>query len=118
MEINEKEVIPDEGMSYLKAKKKAREIRDFYINLTLFCLIIPIIIVVNLIFVPHFHWFWFSMIGWGTGLVFHGFSTFEFSPFFKKGWEERKTQEFMQEELKREQLKNDLLNQQDDTNRK
>ncbi len=114
----DKEVFQDQERSYLKAKKKAREIRDFYINLTLFCLIIPIIIAVNLIFVPHFHWFWFSVIGWGTGVVFHGFSTFEFSPFFKKGWEERKIQEFIKEELRREQLKKNLLNQEDDTNRK
>ena len=118
MEIINKEALPDEGLSYLKAKKKAREIRDFYINLTLFCLIMPVIITINLIFVPDFHWFWFSMIGWGTGVVFHGLSAFGFSPFFKKGWEERKLQEFIQDEVKKKKKKKDLLNQQDDTNRK
>lgn len=104
----EPNIEPRDEIRYQKAKKKAREIRDFYINLTLYSFFIPLIIGINLYFVPQFHWFWFSIIGWGTGLAFHGLSTFEIHPLMKNNWEERKIQQFMKEELEREQKHNNL----------
>ena len=83
MEINETKTLDNEKMHYQKAKKKVREIRDFYINLSLFSFFIPVLIFINLFFVPEFHWFWFSIIGWGTGLTFHGLTAFEYHPFMK-----------------------------------
>ena len=102
MELNHYSQLDNDKLRYQKAKTKAREIRDFYINLSLFCLFIPVIISINLIFVPQFHWFWFSIIGWGTGVVFHGLSAFDYHPFMNNNWEERKIQQFMQEDLERE----------------
>ena len=102
MEINQFKASDSDKIQYLKAQKKVREIRDFYINLGLFCLFIPTIIFINLNYVPEFHWFWFSIIGWGTGVTFHGLSTFNFRPFLNNNWEERKIQQFMQEDLERE----------------
>lgn len=87
---------------YQKAKAKAREIRDFYINLSLFCFFIPVIIAVNLYFVPQYQWFWFSIIGWGTGLTFQGLTAFEIHPFLKQNWEERKIQQFLNEEIEKQ----------------
>ncbi len=111
MEINQLKASDSEKIQYLKAQKKAREIRDFYINLSLFCLFIPVIISINLIFVPEFHWFWFSIIGWGTGVVFHGLSTFNFQPFMSHNWEERKIQQFIDQEIELEKQENHLKNQ-------
>lgn len=110
MEIMEPNSEMRDEMQYQKAKKKVREIRDFYINLSLYCIFIPVIIAINLLFVPQFHWFWFSIIGWGTGVIFHGLSTFEIHPLMKNNWEERKIQQFMKEELEREQKQNTLKN--------
>lgn len=106
MEIKQFSDLEKEKMQYQKAKKKAREIRDFYINLSLFSFFIPIIIFINLYFVPEFHWFWFSMLGWGTGLIFHGLSAFNSHPFMKDNWEERKIQQFIIEEIEREKQNN------------
>ena len=92
----------DDNIRYQKAKKKAREIREFYINLSFFCFFIPLLIAINLHFVPQFHWFWFPIIGWGTGLTFHGLSAFEIHPFMRNNWEERKIQQFIKEDLERE----------------
>ncbi|WP_116787291.1 2TM domain-containing protein [Flavobacterium psychrotrophum] len=88
----------NEQDAYKRARKKVREIKGFYINVVCYCTIIPILIYVNLTFVPEFHWFWFSALGWGTGLMFHGFSAFGIVPGFSKDWEERKLREFMEKE--------------------
>ena len=50
MEINETKTLDNEKMHYQKAKKKVREIRDFYINLSLFSFFIPVLIFINLFF--------------------------------------------------------------------
>ena len=79
---------------YLKAQKQVNEIKGFYIHLTVYCLIIPCIIFINLKFVPYFHWFWFSAIGWGFGLVMHALQVFGYS----KNWEERKIKEILEKD--------------------
>ena len=96
-----------EELKYQKAKKKAKNIRAFYFQLTAYCIIIPILIYINLRYVPEFHWFWFSMIGWGTGVIMHGMEAFDLNPFLGKNWEERKLKQFLEEE----KLKQEKLNQ-------
>ncbi|WP_075341396.1 2TM domain-containing protein [Tenacibaculum agarivorans] len=83
-----------EEQRYLKAKKKVKEIKGFYIHLALYILNTPIIVATNLIFVPQFHWFWFSVLGWGVAIGIHAFVTFS-DRLFGKDWEERKIQELM-----------------------
>lgn len=90
----------NEQEAYKRARKKVREIKGFFANLMCYCLVIPILIYINLRFSPEFHWFWFSMIGWGTGVFFHGISAFGVIPFLGKDWEERKLREFMHQENK------------------
>ncbi|WP_373940730.1 2TM domain-containing protein [Polaribacter sejongensis] len=51
---------------YIRAQKRVKKIKGFYTHLSIYCIVIPIIIFVNLKFEPHFHWFWFSLCGWGT----------------------------------------------------
>jgi len=100
-----------EEIKYHKAKKKAKEIRAFYFQLTAFCIVIPVLIYINLTYVPEFHWFWFSIIGWGTGVIMHGMEVFDLNPFLGKNWEERKLQQFIEEEkLKQERFNNQFKN--------
>lgn len=88
----------NEQLAYKRAKKKVQEIKGFYLNLMCYCLIIPILVYINLTYSPGFHWFWFSALGWGTGVLFHGISAFNVIPFLGCDWEERKMREFMQQE--------------------
>ena len=82
--------------SYLRAQKKVDDMKGFYTHLSVYCLIIPFIIFVNLKFVPQFHWFWFSLIGWGFGLFCHWLNVFGFSLLgFGDKWQERKIKEYM-----------------------
>lgn len=106
MEI--KNLDSSDGILYQKTKKKVREIRDFYINLSFFCVAMPIIIGCNIYYVPHFHCFWFSLLGWGGGLLFHGLSAFEVNPFMRNNWEQRKIQEFMKESAERDERENNF----------
>lgn len=81
---------------YIKAKEKIRRIKEFYWHLATYILVVPLLIFINLKFVPQFHWFWFSALGWGVGLANHAFQVFNgFTLFFGKDWEERKVKEYM-----------------------
>jgi len=87
MEIEDRNI----DQKYIKAKKRVEKIKGFYSNLIAYCLIIPFLIMVNYLTYWEFKWFWFSAIGWGIGVVIHGFMTFAIS----SDWEERKIKEFM-----------------------
>jgi hypothetical protein len=85
---------------YYKAQKRVKEIKGFYSHLTVYCLVIPIIIFMNLKFEPSFHWFWFSAVGWGLGLFFHWLRVFGFKFLgFGNDWEEKKIKELMEEQM-------------------
>ena len=85
-----------EEQRYLKAKKRVKDIKGFYVHLFVYLITIPIIIYVNLAFVPGFHWFWFSVLGWGVGILFHWLGVFGFNKLgLGKEWEERKIREYM-----------------------
>ena len=89
-----------ESSKYIRAVERVEEIKGFYSSLIAYCIVIPFLIFINLKYVPQFHWFWFPMIGWGIGLIFSGFKAFAYNPFLGKNWEERKIQQFMNEDKK------------------
>lgn len=91
----------NENTSYLRAKERVEKIKGFYGNLASYCVVIPILIIINLTTNSNgFQWFWFPMLGWGLGVLFHAFETFGYG----KSWEEKKIQE--------------ILNKQNNTNNK
>lgn len=80
--------------SYIRARKRVDDLKDFYGNLISYMLVIPFLIFINFRTSPEFHWFWFPMFGWGIGLAFHALKVF--MPSYD--WEERKIKEFMEKE--------------------
>ena len=70
------------------------DIKGFYSNLLSYAIVIPFLIFINYKTYWGFQWFWFPMIGWGIGLIFHAFGVFGYG----KDWEERKIREIMQKE--------------------
>lgn len=85
--------------TYQLAKKRVKKIKGFYTHFTIYCIVIPIIIFTNLNFEPHFHWFWFSVVGWGIGLFSHWLNVFGFKMIgLGKGWEEKKIKELINEQ--------------------
>jgi hypothetical protein len=81
----------NEQDAYYKAKKRVEEIKGFYSNLLSYCIVIPFLAFIDYRTNTGFHWFWFPMLGWGLGLIFHAFGVFGYG----KSWEERKIQELL-----------------------
>lgn len=91
----------EEKLRFIKAQKRVQQIKEFYSHLLVYMIIIPILIVINLKYTPNYHWFWFSMIGWGVGLALHALQIFEgYKLFLGKDWEENKIKELMNQDYK------------------
>ncbi len=95
----------NEAAAYERAKNKVKEIKGFYINLTCYCIVIPVLIFINLRFTPEYHWFWYSTIAWGSGVLIHGLGAFGYLSFMSKNWEERKIKEFMEQDINKNKWK-------------
>mgnify|MGYP000885646308 FL=1 len=83
---------------YFKARKRVEEIKGFYGNLIAYVVVNVGLMVLNLLTSPGYLWFFFPMLGWGIGVLFHGMKVFNYMPFFGKDWEEKKIKEFMDKE--------------------
>jgi hypothetical protein len=94
--IMETKQIQNEQDAYYKAKKRVDELKGFYSNLLSFFVVIPFLVFINYRTYWGFQWFWFPMLGWGMGIIFHAFGIFGYG----KSWEERKIQEIMERESK------------------
>ena len=95
--IMETKNIYSENMAYVRAKERVEKLKGFYGNLISYCVVIPVLIIINLS-TSSFQWFWFPMLGWGMGLTFHALETFGYG----KSCEEKKIQEILQKESKEE----------------
>ncbi|MFT7350910.1 MAG: hypothetical protein ACI9XR_000633 [Flavobacterium sp.] len=84
--------------AYQNAYKKVQEIKGFYVHATIYVLVIGFLIFINLKYSADYLWFLWSAGGWGIGLFFHALRVFNFIKFFGKDWEEKKIQDFMDEE--------------------
>ena len=83
---------------YFKARKRVEEIKGFYGNLIAYIVVNIGLMVLNLLTSPGYLWFFWPMLGWGIGVLFHGMKVFNYMPFFGKDWEEKKISEFMDKE--------------------
>ena len=82
-----------EQEAYYRAKKRVEDIKGFFGNLVSYCVVIPFFIVINYRTSWGNQWFWFPMLGWGMGVIFHAFGVF-----YGKDWEERKIKQFLEKE--------------------
>jgi two-component system, LytTR family, sensor kinase len=87
----------DDG--YVRARKHVEELKEFYYSLISYCIVIPFLIFIWYRFTPDtIQWFWFPMFGWGMGLCFQAYKVFVNNGVLGRNWEQRKIDEFMQEE--------------------
>lgn len=85
--------------AYLKAKKRMNDIKGFYYHLFVTIFAIPVVIGVNLQFVPNFYFFWYAVIGMLFGLFFHWLGVFGFEKLgLGKDWEQKKIKEMMEKD--------------------
>lgn len=93
--VMETQNIYNENTAYLMAKDRVEKLKSFYGNLISYCIVIPVLIIINLN-TSNYQWFWYPMLGWGLGVTFHALETFGFG----KSWEERKIQQLLENEDK------------------
>lgn len=79
-----------DNQEYNEAFKRVKEIKGFYINLLIYFITHAILIYVNLKYSAGFHWFWYSVLFWGAGLLLYGMKVFGYIPFMDSNWEEKK----------------------------
>lgn len=95
METNYKE-----NISYQSAKKKVKDIKGFYVHLTVYLFVNIAIFIVNtrdegIIEGLGNFWNYSTAFFWGIGLLAHWATVFGPNFLFGKDWEERKIKELM-----------------------
>ncbi len=88
----------DEKNAYFNAKKRVEEIKGFYGNLSSYVVVISTLAIINLCTSPEYLWFFWPMLGWGIGVIFHGLRVFNYMPFLGSDWEEKKIAQIMEQE--------------------
>jgi two-component system LytT family sensor kinase len=85
--------------SYVRARKRVEEMKEFYYSLISYCIVIPFLIFIYFRYTPGIiQWFWFPMFGWGIGLAFHAYKVYVNDGVLGSGWEKRKIEKFMKED--------------------
>ena len=116
MEILANNMKDSKETNYDRAKKKVESIKGFYSHLKAFIIIILIIILIRTGVIPIIQigetdmdfqrWLdwniYLTPVLWGIVLIIHGLYVFRGKISFLKRWEDRKMNEFMQEEEKNE----------------
>ncbi|MFZ1946487.1 MAG: 2TM domain-containing protein [bacterium] len=62
--------------AYEKARTRVEEKLDFFGHLAVYVVVNAFLIFINLKYSPGTLWFYWSLIGWGIGVFFHGMGTF------------------------------------------
>ncbi|CAN1524781.1 2TM domain containing protein [Flavobacteriaceae bacterium] len=83
---------------YYKARRRVEEIKGFYGNLTSFVVVNIGLFALNMYTTPKHLWFYWPLLWWGIGVVFHGLKVFNLMPVFGKDWEQQKIKELMDKE--------------------
>lgn len=79
---------------YNKAVEQVACIKSFYTHLVIYFLVMGVLAYVNYS-TTSFIWVIFPAVGWGLGLLSHGFRAFGQNLIFGRDWEERKIKELM-----------------------
>jgi hypothetical protein len=91
----------DDQERYERARKRVEEIKGFYVHLVVYVLVNLGLFLINIISSPETLWFYWPLIGWGIGLVAHGFGVFGLPGVLGEDWEEKKIRQIMEKERER-----------------
>ena len=90
----------DTEAAYTRARRRVKEVRDFYGHLALYLIVNGVFVLIDLLdgddgetFLG-LDWAYFMLIGWGVFVLGHFFSVFVFDRrLFGDAWQKRKTQQ-------------------------
>ena len=87
--------VPEGQDAYRRARRRARQIRGFYVHVAVFVAVNILLHLINFVATPKIYWAFWPLLGWGIGLLAHGLATYRWMPFLGRDWEERKIRELM-----------------------
>ncbi len=93
----------DEKERYERAKKRVRELKDFYGHLIAYAGVNVMLFIINWVTSPGTWWFYWVTIFWGIGVMWHAISVFASGRVESKQWEEKKIKELMEKEKQEQQ---------------
>ncbi|MBS9781441.1 MAG: helix-turn-helix domain-containing protein [Gammaproteobacteria bacterium] len=77
------------------AYQKVRAIKQFYIKLFVFAIVMTGLLIVNIVTTPETWWVQWVFLGWGAGLVIRALKTFDFLPPLGVEWEKRQLAKYL-----------------------
>ena len=80
---------------YQEAKQRVKQLKGFYVHLTVYVLVNAMLFLINLTTTPDVLWFIWPLIGWGVGILMHAVYVFGFGRWLGPDWEEKKIKEIM-----------------------
>ena len=81
------------------AMRHVRKIRDFYVRVARYVIVITGLAIFNFIKMPDRIWVIWPALGWGLGLVFYGMRVFGTMPFMNADWEKRQVEKYLGRKL-------------------
>ncbi|OBW96242.1 helix-turn-helix domain-containing protein [Gallibacterium salpingitidis] len=81
------------------ALKKVRQIRDFYIQLSIYFVINLLLFLINLIMTPDYWWVIWVVIGWGIGILIKAFRIWVIPIWLDDEWERKKVEQQLNKRL-------------------
>ena len=89
-----------EEQKYLRAKKKIKSIKGFYVHLTVYILVNAFLLIARVLSGEGWRVFWefnsySTILFWGIGIAFHAFGVFGMDFILGKSWEDKKIKELM-----------------------
>lgn len=98
----------DEQERYKRARKRVKQLKEFYSHLGSYVLVISFLAVINVATGSGYPWVIWPALGWGLGLAFHAASVF-MPNLFGEDWEDRKIRELMAKDGEKLKTKNDFF---------
>ena len=81
------------------ALARVRRIKEFYIHLAEYCVIIGSLAVMNVFVSSHTPWVLFAAVPWGLVLIVYGLRAFDKLPFLSGEWERRQVERYLGRQL-------------------
>lgn len=76
-----------------------RKVKGFYVHLSQYLIVIPMLAVLNLVISADYWWVVWPALGWGVGVLAHGLSVFAAVPFLNGDWERRQVEKYLGRKL-------------------
>lgn len=87
-----KEAMAREAAKDREARRQVEGLLAFYIHLAVFVGVMALLVAINVLTATPW-WVHWPLMGWGLGLLAHGFVTLSGMPARVAGWKDRKAQE-------------------------